>query len=59
MAQRAGRLTCTTEELATNYVHMHANRLLRSAQRAQELFIYDFLFRLYGSIAARAGRPSS
>src|SRR5207248_3995651 len=32
-AARAERLTCTIEELASSYVHMHANRLLRSAQR--------------------------
>ena len=37
---------------------MHANRLLRSAQRAQELLIYDFLERLYESAAARAGASS-
>jgi hypothetical protein len=33
---------------------MHANRLLRSAQRAQELVLYDFLDRLYEGQAARA-----
>jgi len=26
---------------------MHVNRLLRSAQRPQELILYDFLCRLY------------
>ena len=57
-AARAGRLSCTIEDLATSYVHMHANRLLRSAQRAQELLIYDFLERLYESAAARAGASS-
>ncbi|MGW7201295.1 lantibiotic dehydratase [Streptomyces chryseus] len=35
------------EELAASYAHMHANRLLRSAHRAQELVIYDLLHRLY------------
>ena len=55
-AARAGRLTCGVEELAPSYLHMHANRLLRSAQREQELLIYDFLDRLYESRAAR-GRP--
>ena len=44
-------------ELAPSYLHMHANRLLRSAQRAQELVLYDFLARLEESRAARsAGR---
>ena len=33
---------------------MHANRLLRSEQRAQELVLYDFLARLYDSEVARA-----
>jgi hypothetical protein len=33
---------------------MHANRLLRSAARPQELVIYDFLVRLYESKVARA-----
>ncbi len=34
-------------------LHMHANRLLRSALREQELVLYDFLLRLYGSQVAR------
>jgi thiopeptide-type bacteriocin biosynthesis protein len=51
---RAGRLTVSVPELAVSYLHMHANRLLRSAHRAQELVLYDFLARLYESRAARA-----
>lgn len=39
--------------LAGSYIHMHANRLLRAAARAQELVIYDLLKRLYESQAAR------
>ncbi len=39
---------------APSYLHMHANRLLRSAHGAQELVLYDFLCRLYESRAARA-----
>lgn len=42
--------------LAGSYIHMHANRLLRSAARAQELVLYDFLCRLYESQAARRDR---
>jgi thiopeptide-type bacteriocin biosynthesis protein len=53
----AGRLSAPLIELASSYLHMHANRLLRSAHRAQELVLYDFLDRLYQSRAAR--RPSS
>src|SRR6185436_6777453 len=41
------------DDLAGSHVHMHANRLLRSAHRAQELVLYDFLSRLYESRLAR------
>jgi hypothetical protein len=50
---RAGRLSRTMTDLATSYAHMHANRLLRSAHRAQELVLYELLDRAYSS---RAGR---
>lgn len=40
-------------ELAISLAHMHVNRLLRSAQRAQELVLYEMLDRLYTSRAAR------
>jgi thiopeptide-type bacteriocin biosynthesis protein len=50
----AGELTAPIEEIAGSLLHMHANRLLRSAQRAQELVIYDFLDRIYMSMAERA-----
>ena len=33
---------------------MHVNRLIRSAQRAHELVLYDLLTRLYESQVARA-----
>jgi thiopeptide-type bacteriocin biosynthesis protein len=56
---RAGRLTVPLPELAVSYLHMHANRVLRSAHRAQELVLYDFLARLYESRAARAPRGAS
>jgi thiopeptide-type bacteriocin biosynthesis protein len=56
---RAGRLTVPLQELAVSYLHMHANRLLRSVHRAQELVLYDFLGRLYASRAARAPRGPS
>ena len=46
------QLTLPLPELAVSYLHMHANRLLRSAHRAQELVLYDFLARLYQSQAA-------
>jgi lantibiotic biosynthesis protein len=40
-------------ELAMSLAHMHVNRLLRSAQRAQELVLYEMLDRLYTSRLAR------
>jgi lantibiotic biosynthesis protein len=47
----AGRLTCAMTELADSLLHMHANRLLRSAHRAQELVLHDLLDRIYTSQA--------
>jgi hypothetical protein len=35
---------------------MHANRLFRSAARAQELVLYDWLYRMYDAEAARLRR---
>jgi thiopeptide-type bacteriocin biosynthesis protein len=54
---QAGRLSVPLAELAPSYLHMHANRLLRTAHRAQELVLYDFLGRLYESQAAQARLP--
>jgi thiopeptide-type bacteriocin biosynthesis protein len=56
---RAGRLTTPLPELAVSFLHMHANRLLRSAHRAQELVLYDFLSRLYESQTSRGTSRSS
>jgi lantibiotic biosynthesis protein len=50
---QAGRLSATLADIATSYSHMHVNRLLRSAQRAQELVLYELLDRVY---SAQAGR---
>jgi thiopeptide-type bacteriocin biosynthesis protein len=55
-AAAAGRLALPLTEVAVSMLHMHANRLLRSAARAQEMVLYDFLARLYQSRTAR-GRP--
>jgi lantibiotic biosynthesis protein len=55
---RANRLTVSRLELAASCVHMHVNRLVRSAQRAQELVLYDYLARLYGSSLARTVKKS-
>ena len=53
-AERAGQLTSSISEMAWSYAHMFANRMLRSAPRAQEMVLYDFLARLYESQKARA-----
>jgi thiopeptide-type bacteriocin biosynthesis protein len=50
--ERLGQLTLSS--LAPSLVHMHVNRLLRSAHRRQELVLYEFLDRLYHARAARA-----
>jgi len=57
--ERDGRLQRPLADLAANLVHMHLNRLFRSAQRRQELVVYDFLFRLYASRKARTGAESA
>ena len=54
---RAEKLSAPWEELAASFVHMHANRLLRSAHRAQELVLYEALHRTYTSQLARQ-RPA-
>ena len=53
-AAERGELSLPLTELAPSLLHMHANRLLRSDQRRQEMVLYDFLYRLYDARAARA-----
>lgn len=48
-----GKLTSSLAEMAPSYVHMHVNRMIRSAARAHELVLYDFLYQLLESRAAR------
>ncbi len=55
--EREGELSCSVEDLATSYVHLHLNRVLASAHRAQELVVYDSLLRLHRSRTARQ-RPA-
>lgn len=58
-AEQQGALTLPIVELAPSYIHMHVNRLIRSAQRAHELVLYDLLARLYeGRLARGRGKPS-
>jgi thiopeptide-type bacteriocin biosynthesis protein len=51
--EMAGCLSGPLTRLAPSYIHMHINRLLRSAQRCHEVVLYDFLDRLYESRLAR------
>jgi class I lanthipeptide synthase len=41
------------QDQAVNYLHMHVNRLIRSAPRPHELALYDILFRVYDGQYAR------
>jgi thiopeptide-type bacteriocin biosynthesis protein len=50
----AGKLDDPLDHVVGALLHMHANRVLRSEQRAQELVLYDMLARLYESDLARA-----
>jgi thiopeptide-type bacteriocin biosynthesis protein len=52
----SGRLAGGLERVAASLVHMHANRLLHAAARAQELVLCDLLARAYTSREARARR---
>jgi thiopeptide-type bacteriocin biosynthesis protein len=50
---RARRLSTRLTDIAMSYAHMHVNRMLRSAQRAQELVLYELLDRAYSTQAGR------
>jgi thiopeptide-type bacteriocin biosynthesis protein len=49
----ANALTVPIEEIAAGLLHMHANRALRSANRAHEMILYRFLEKAYASQLAR------
>lgn len=49
-----GELRATRESLAASLLHMSANRVLRSSNRAQEMVLYHFLESAYASRLARA-----
>jgi thiopeptide-type bacteriocin biosynthesis protein len=53
----AGELSVSVGELVASLAHMHANRLLRSAVRPQELVLYDLLDRLYRGRLSRPPEP--
>jgi thiopeptide-type bacteriocin biosynthesis protein len=54
LLEREQRLSVSLDGLLRSYAHMHANRLLRGAHRAQELVLYELLHRVYASRLARA-----
>jgi thiopeptide-type bacteriocin biosynthesis protein len=58
-AELRGELTIPLTELAPSYIHMLVNRMIRSAQRAHEVVLYDLLVRLYESKVARAKKQSA
>ena len=49
----AGRLSSPLPKLISSFVHMHANRILRPAQRNEESLLYHLLVRFYRSQVAR------
>jgi thiopeptide-type bacteriocin biosynthesis protein len=51
--EAAGRLTSSLQDMAASFVHMHVNRLIRSAARAHEMVLYDILHQIYVSREAR------
>lgn len=52
----ARRLTMPLAQIAPSLIHMHVNRLIRSAPRAHELVLYDLLAAIYDSRAARTNK---
>jgi thiopeptide-type bacteriocin biosynthesis protein len=52
-AATGGQLTTSLDEIAGSLTHLHVNRMLRGAQRAQELVVYDLLDRWYRNPRAR------
>lgn len=55
---RSNEISVPLLDLGASLLHMHANRALRTAHRAQEMVIYHFLSHLYSSARARMGMNS-
>lgn len=49
----------TLPDMAVSLAHMHVNRFIRSAARAHELVLYDFLYQTHRSRAARAKKRAA
>ncbi|MGE0395949.1 MAG: lantibiotic dehydratase [Kofleriaceae bacterium] len=54
-----GKLRSPILELAHSFIHMHVNRMIRSAARMHELVLYDLLRRHYDGMVARAKHKAS
>lgn len=54
--EKTNRLAVPVKSLLFSLCHMHANRILRSEQRAQEVVIYDFLRRVYLARIAKTSK---
>ena len=52
-SERPGYLEANVKNLASSYLHMHVNRLIRSSPRAHEFVLYNFLSRIYEGKMAR------
>lgn len=55
----AGRLGQPEASLTASHVHMFLNRLLASAQRRQELVVYELLLRGYAALQSKADGQNS
>jgi thiopeptide-type bacteriocin biosynthesis protein len=55
---RSAETTQDLPQLASSFLHMHVNRVLRSEQPLQEWILYEFLRRLYVSELARHAAPA-
>lgn len=53
--QQNGKLEADLASIVGSLVHMHCNRMFASGQRAHEAVFYDFMQRIYGSLAATEG----
>jgi class I lanthipeptide synthase len=56
--EQARRLTAPLTQIAPSLIHMHVNRLIRSAQRPHELVLYDLMAAIYDSWAARVAKTA-
>jgi thiopeptide-type bacteriocin biosynthesis protein len=56
--ERAQALTNSSQAIASSLIHMHVNRMLRAAHRAQEAVLYFMLWREYRSEIGRQDRSS-